>query len=84
MGILWKGVSPHNGHVFIAFLALQAQESLFHLQYLAISLEIDEKSNLSQLSNWPYSGVISYGNSCLCMQDLSFLVRWNSAWRQLR
>lgn len=68
---------------FIAFLALQVQEPLFHLQDLSIPSEIDEKSNLSQLSNWPYSGVISYSSSRLYMQDLSLLVRWNFAWRQL-
>lgn len=82
-GLLWKGVFPHCRHIFIAFLFLQLQESLFQLQYLCISSEIDEKSNLSQFSNWPCSGVISHSNSCLYMQDLSLLVRWNFARRQL-
>lgn len=74
---------PHSGKVFIAFLVLQVPEPLSHLQYLSIPSEIDEKCNLSQFSNWPYSAVISHSSSCLYMQDLSWLVRWNFAWRQL-
>lgn len=82
-----RGDSLHRGFStpwgLVAFLVLQVQGPLFHLQHLSIPLETDEKSSLSQFCAWPCLGVISCSSSCLHMQDLSLLVGWNSAWRQV-